>query len=121
MTARIRNSPWVGQIGSPNVDGSGDWSVLWYAQFTDVDRFGSLKFFHWWQPYAQLGWQRTPGMFRPILTGNIFPINLGFDINKTLTVNVAGGAALLYDTNTGLLTHGLQATSSLIVKFGGSK
>ena len=109
------------QLGSPNIDGSGDWSVLWYAQITDVDRFGSLKFFHWWQPYAQLGLQNTPGSFRPVITGNLFPINLGFDINKTLTVNVAGGLALSYDPNTGILQRGFQGTTGLIVKFGGSK
>lgn len=107
------------QVGSPNVDGSGDWSVTWYAQITDVDRFGSLGFFHWWQPYAQIGLQNTPGMFRPVLTGNFFPVNLGFDINKSLSVNIGGGLALTYDPQTGLVQAGPQGTAGLVVKFDG--
>jgi peptidoglycan hydrolase-like protein with peptidoglycan-binding domain len=105
------------QAGSPNVDGSGDWSFTWYAQITDVDRFGALGQFHWWQPYAQLGVQNMARSFRPVLTGNLFPVNLGFDVNQVLTVNVAGGVALMYDPQTGAVQAGLQGTAGLILKF----
>ena len=107
------------QIGSRNVDGSGDWSVTWYAQITDVDRFGAIGAFHWWQPYAQLGIQESQSLFRPLFTGNLFPVNLGFDVNNSLTLSLAGGLALVYDPRTGSLVAGPQATAGIIVKFDG--
>lgn len=107
------------QAASPNVDGSGDWSFTWYAQITDVDRFGALGLFHWWQPYAQLGIQHVQNSFSPVITGNLFPVNLGFDVNKSLTISVAGGVALIYDPQTGAVTAGIQGTAGLILKFDG--
>jgi hypothetical protein len=99
------------QLASPNVDGSGDWSISWYAQITDVDRFGALGQFHYWQPYAQVGLQG------PVITGSVFPVNLGFDVNRFLTVSVAGGVAFKYDTQTGSVSAEMQGTAGLILKF----
>ena len=105
------------QIGSPNADGSGDWSYTWYAQYTDVDRLGAIGQFHWWQPYAQLGVQNTFRTFKPVITGALFPVNLGFDVNKALTVSVAGGLTMTYDPATGNVQAGVQGTAGLILKF----
>ncbi len=107
------------QMGSPNVDGSGSWSFTWYAQITDVDRFGHLGFFHWWQPYAQLGLQNTTSSFSPVLTGSLFPVNLGFDINESMSVNIGGGLALTFDPQTGAVQAGIQGTAGLVLKFDG--
>jgi len=86
----------------------------------DVDRFGALGRFHWWQPYAQLGVQSTTGSFRPVLTGNLFPVNLGFDVNDALSINIGGGLALIYDPQTGMVQAGMQGTAGLVFKFDGS-
>jgi len=107
------------QLGSPNADGSGAWSLSWYAQITDVDRIGHYGRFHLWQPYAQIGAQSPLGSFRPLLTGNVAPINVVFDITDNLSVNIAGVIAMKYDPVTGAVQAGVQGTSGLVLKFGG--
>jgi hypothetical protein len=79
--------------------------------------FRALGLFHWWQPYAQVGLQNSSKSFRPVITGNLFPVNLGFDINKELTISIAGGAALTYDPQTGKVQAGVQGTAGLVLKF----
>jgi peptidoglycan hydrolase-like protein with peptidoglycan-binding domain len=105
------------QFGTPAADGSGGWSLAWYAQLTDVDRAGALGNFHWWQPYAQLGGNNTSRAFRPLVQGSVFPINLGFDVNKSVTVTAAGGVVFTLDPDNGRVTAGFQGTAGLILKF----
>jgi Putative peptidoglycan binding domain len=72
---------------------AGEWVFNPFIQFTDVDRFGALGNFHWWQPYAQVGFQfSAPGDPQPAFTANLFPINLGLDIGKDfLTLGLGAG------------------------------
>ncbi len=107
------------QIGTPVTSPNGPWTVNPFVQITDVDRFGTLGAFHFWQPYAQAGFQFTGmGNPQPTLTANIFPVNLGLDLGNYLTVNVAGGLALTMDLGTGRVQAGLQLTTGLTLKFG---
>jgi peptidoglycan hydrolase-like protein with peptidoglycan-binding domain len=107
------------QIGAPVSNPNGPWTVNPFVQLTDVDRFGTLGAFHYWQPYAQAGFQFMGlGNPRPSLTANIFPINLGLDIGDLLTVNMAGGLALTMDLGTGQVQAGWQFTTGLTLKFG---
>lgn len=106
------------QVGTPSLPDGGDWTVGWFAQFTDVDRIGAGGRFHFWQPYAQIGVQKSPGSFRPQVTGAVFPLNLTLDVGKTVGINVAGGLALTYDPSTGGLVAGAQMQAGVIVKLG---
>jgi peptidoglycan hydrolase-like protein with peptidoglycan-binding domain len=107
------------QIGTPVTSPNGPWTINPYVQLTDVDRFGTLGAFHYWQPYAQAGIQFTGlGNPSPALTANLFPINLGLDLGDFLTVNMAGGVALTMDLNTGRVQAGFQMTAGLTLKFG---
>ena len=107
-------SPWTGLManGTP-------WTFNPFIQLTDVDRFGKLGMFHYWQPYAQLGAQgQGPGPTKPSLTANLYPVNLGFDIGDNLTVAIGGGLAAVLDLQTGKVTAGAQLYGGLTVKFG---
>ena len=44
-------------------------------------------------------------------------VNLGFDINKTVTVTAAGGVVFTLDPDNGRVTAGVQGTAGLILKF----
>ncbi|QCI63253.1 peptidoglycan-binding domain-containing protein [Phreatobacter stygius] len=106
------------QIGTP-VPGlaGGEWVVAFFAQVTDVDRLGPVGNFHFWQPYAQVGIQNSPGSFRPQATAGIFPANLTLDVTDRIGINIAGGVVLTYDPASGLVVGG-QATGGLILKLG---
>ena len=107
------------QIGMPVSDPNGPWTFNPFVQLTDVDRFGSLGAFHYWQPYAQAGFQFMGlGNPKPSLTGNLFPVNLGLDIGSLLTVNLAGGLAFTMDLESGKVQAGLQITGGLTLKLG---
>jgi hypothetical protein len=107
------------QIGTPFSAPGAPWSFNPFIQLTDVDRLGALGFFHLWQPYAAIGFQFSgPGSPQPALTGNLFPINLGFDIGDLLTINLGAGLALLIDLQSGQVQAGAQVTSGISLKFG---
>lgn len=110
------------QFGRPftALGGHGDpWTYNPFLQLTDVDRFGKLGQFHYWQPYAQAGVQAfSPGTPRPALTGNLFPVNLGIDIGDVLTVQLGAGLAATLDLQTGKVTAGPQLTIGVNVKLG---
>lgn len=107
------------QIGTPVSNPNGPWTVNPFVQLTDVDRFGTLGAFHYWQPYAQAGFQFMGlGNPSPQLTANIFPVNLGLDLGDFLTLSMAGGMALTLDLNTGRVQAGFQMTAGLTIKFG---
>jgi len=107
------------QIGTPFSNPNGPWTVNPFVQLTDVDRFGSLGLFHYWQPYAQVGFQFSGlGRPQPALTGNLFPVNLGLDIGDNLTVNFAGGLAFTLDLQSGAVQAGLQLSAGLSLKMG---
>jgi hypothetical protein len=99
-------------------DGSA-WAFNPFVQITDVDRLGALGLFHWWQPYAQVGFQ---GAFArnisPTLTLGAFPVNLGFDVAKFLTLTIAGGAAFNLNLDTGAVLFGPQFSFGANFKFG---
>ena len=105
------------EVGTPATDGSGGWTISWFAQFTDVDRWGSLGMFHFWQPYAQLGGENTSKSFRPVVKGGIYPVNLGFDINDNVSISVAGGVAFTYDPDNGRVTAAVEGSAGLVLKF----
>jgi peptidoglycan hydrolase-like protein with peptidoglycan-binding domain len=107
------------QIGTPFSSPNGPWTVNPFIQLTDVDRFGALGKFHYWQPYAQAGFQFMGlGNPRPALTANLFPLNFGLDIGDLLTVNLAGGMALTMDLGSGRVQVGPQFTAGITVKLG---
>jgi hypothetical protein len=102
-------------MANPN----GPWTVNPFVQLTDVDRFGAIGAFHWWQPYAQVGFQFMGlGNPQPALTANLFPLNLGLDLGDLLTLTIAGGLALSLDLTTGRLVAGPQITGGLTIKLG---
>jgi hypothetical protein len=107
------------QMGAPVSNPNGPWTVNPFVQLTDVDRFGSLGAFHYWQPYAQAGFQFMGlGNPQPSLTGNLFPVNLGLDIGDVLTVNLAGGLALTMNLQNGQVLAGPQFTAGITLKLG---
>ena len=107
------------QIGAPFSSPNGPWTVNPFVQLTDVDRFGSLGAFHWWQPYAQVGFQFSGlGNPQPTLTGSLFPVNLGLDVGELLTVSFAGGLALNLDLRSGQVQAGTQFSAGLTLKLG---
>jgi hypothetical protein len=105
------------EISSPNADGSDGWTMAWFLQITDVDRFGSLGLFHFWQPFAQLGGENTSKAFRPVIKGGAFPVNLGFDVSKNVSLTVTGGVAFTYDPENGRVTAGVEGSAGLVLKF----
>jgi hypothetical protein len=107
------------QIGVPLSSPNDPWTFNPYVQITDVDRFGSLGAFHWWQPYAQAGVQVVGAdNLRPSLTGSLFPINLGLDIGERLTLSAGAGVAFTMDLGTGNVQTGLQISGGLTLKLG---
>jgi hypothetical protein len=105
------------QLASPSTGGN-DWSFGWFAQITDVDRLGAIGAFHYWQPYAQIGIQRSANSFAPVLGAALMPVNLTLDASRFLGINVAGGAVINYDIGTGQVTAGAQVTAGVVVKLG---
>lgn len=111
------------QIGTPLNAAAGDgsvWTFNPFVQLTDVDRFGKLGFFHFWQPYAQIGVQFSgPGDPQPSLTANLFPVNLGFDIvDNVLTASVGAGLALTLALQQFRVQAAPQLTFGLSLQFG---
>jgi hypothetical protein len=95
------------------------WSFNPFVQITDVDRFGALGAFHWWQPYAQLGVQVSTGDdINPMITGNLFPINLGLDATDFLTLTAGAGVAFGFNPISGQGFLGGQLTFGANIKFG---
>jgi hypothetical protein len=107
------------QMGTPFISADTGWTFNPFVQFTDVDRFGALGAFHWWQPYAQAGVQITGlGNPQPSLTGSLFPVNLGLDLNKFLSLSFAGGLAVTMDLDSGHVQAGVQLSTGLTLKLG---
>jgi peptidoglycan hydrolase-like protein with peptidoglycan-binding domain len=107
------------QIGTPVISADTGWTFNPFIQYTDVDRFGALGAFHWWQPYAQAGVQITGlGNPQPSLTGSLFPVNLGVDLNDFLSLSFAGGLAFTMDLNSGQVQAGIQLSTGLTLKLG---
>lgn len=107
------------QMGAPFSNPGGPWTFNPFIQLTDVDRFGVLGSFNYWQPYAQIGVQFSgPGNPLPSITGNLFPVNLGLDIGDLLTVNLGGGLAFTMDLQSGEVQAGLQVSSGITLKLG---
>jgi hypothetical protein len=105
------------QIGAPFTAASvtgGPWTFNPFIQLTDVDRFGALGLFHYWQPYAQAGFSISgPGDPQPTITGSLFPVNLGFDAGDLLTVSVGTGLAINLDIQKMRVQAGPQFTFGL--------
>jgi hypothetical protein len=102
------------QIGQPlnasDADGNA-WFFNPFVQITDVDSLGSLGLFHFWQPYAQAGFQGAgTGPLSPTLTMQLFPINLGFDVARFLTLSVGFGGFANYLMDDNKLILGGQLT-----------
>jgi Putative peptidoglycan binding domain len=110
------------QIGAPivaNFPNGAPWTFNPFVQFTDVDRFGKLGFFHWWQPYAQIGAQvQGPGDLHPTINGGLFPLNLGFDIGNFVTMQLNAGVPFAFDFQTRTATLGAQAGFGFALKLG---
>jgi len=107
------------QIGTPVMSADTGWTFNPFVQYTDVDRFGALGAFHWWQPYAQAGVQITGlGNPQPTLTGSLFPVNLGIDLTEVLSLSFAGGLAFTMDLSSGQVQAGAQLSTGLTLKLG---
>lgn len=111
------------QFGAPTLGfywGGAPMIVNPFVQLTDVDRFGALGRFHYWQPYAQLGVQaQTGGDVHPSITGGLFPFNFSFDVvKKVLAITMAGGIVGTYDAQTGGFTAGAQVSAGLTINVG---
>ena len=70
-----------------------------------------------WKP-RKLGGSNASKSFRPLVTGSLFPINVGYDVTKTVTISAAGGIVFTHDPEKGRMTAGIQGTAGLILKFG---
>jgi hypothetical protein len=108
------------QIGAAITSPNGPWTFNPFVQLTDVDRLAAVGgAFHWWQPYAQAGFQFMGlGNPQPALTANLFPVNLGLDIGDLLTLSFAGGVALTMDLQSGRVQAGGQLSAGLTLKLG---
>lgn len=99
-------------------DGSA-WTFNPFVQITDVDRLGALGLFHFWQPYAQAGFQGSfASNISPTLTLGAFPVNLGFDAAEFLTLTVGAGTVFNLNLGTGAVLFGGQFTLGANFKFG---
>jgi len=97
-------------LNATDADGNA-WTFNPFVQITDVDRFGQLGFFHFWQPYAQAGFQGAgTGPLTPTLTAQFFPLNLGFDIGRFLTLTAGAGLFANYTMDDNRLLLGGQVT-----------
>ena len=107
------------QAGEPlnATAGSDAWTFNPFWQVTDVDRIGALSNFHWWQPYAQVGMAFGRDI-NPTITVNAVPFNLSFEATKFLTLALAGGMFMNFDTTTGRVLLGPMFTFSVNLKFG---
>jgi hypothetical protein len=110
------------QIGAPftAIPANGNpWTFNPFVQLTDVDRLGPLGFFHFWQPYAQVGPGISgPGDPEPTITGSLFPVNLGLDVGDVLTVGLGAGLAFSLDLRTMSVQAAPQATFGISLKLG---
>jgi hypothetical protein len=110
------------QLGAPVTAQSltgGPWTFNPYVSLMDVDRFGKLGMFHYWQPYAQLGAQISgPGDPHPTLSAGVFPVNLGLDVGDVLTIGLGAGFAASVDLQTGEAKAGVQLMTGLSLKLG---
>jgi len=107
------------QAGEPlNATAGNDaWTFNPFWQITDVDRFSAKGSFHYWQPYAQVGMAFGRDI-KPTVTVNAVPFNLSFDATKFLTLSLAGGMFMNFDTTTGRVLLGPMFTFSVNLKFG---
>jgi hypothetical protein len=107
------------QVGAPFM--SGPWTINPFIQLTDVDRLGALSAFHYWQPYAQAGFQ-TPGpgdASQPTLAGGLFPVDLTLNMVKdVLSLGFGAGVALSLDLRSGRVQAGPQLSFGLSVELG---
>jgi Putative peptidoglycan binding domain len=107
------------QVGAPFMNGP--WTINPFIQLTDVDRLGALGAFHYWQPYAQIGF-RTPGPRSapgPTLADRLFPLDLTLNMVKdVLWLGIGGGVALNLDLHTGQIQAGSQLSFGLSVELG---
>jgi hypothetical protein len=107
------------QVGAPFMNGQ--WAINPFVQITDVDRLGALGAFHYWQPYAQIGFQTTgPGApQQPAVTGSLFPVNLTLNIVKDVfSLGFGAGVALNLDLHSGRIQAGRQLSFGLTVELG---
>ena len=107
------------QIGAPFVNGA--WTINPFVQITDVDRLGALGAFHYWQPYAQIGFQTSgPGApQQPAAAGSLFPVNLTLNIVKDVfSLGFGTGVALNLDLHSGRIQAGPQLSFGLTVELG---
>jgi hypothetical protein len=104
-----------------NLNDGSNWTFNPIVQITDVDRLAALGgFFHFWQPYAQVGAQGSLGNDpKPALTLNLFPINVGVDVGKFLTLTFGAGAAATLDLETMRLMFSGLFTFGANIKLGG--
>jgi Putative peptidoglycan binding domain len=107
------------QVGAPFMNGP--WTINPFVQITDVDRLGALGAFHYWQPYAQIGFQ-TPGPGAPqqqAATASLFPVNLTLNIVKDVfSLGFGTGVALNLDLHSGRIQAGPQLSFGLTVELG---
>jgi hypothetical protein len=107
------------QVGAPFVNGS--WTINPFVQLTDVDRLGALGAFHYWRPYAQIGFQTSgPGVSQqPAVTGSLFPVNLTLNIVKDVfSLGFGAGFALSLDLHSGRVQAAPQLNFGLSVELG---
>ena len=53
----------------------------------------------------------------PVIKGGLFPANVGFDINKNVSVTASAGVAFTYDPDVGRVTAGIEGSAGLVLKF----
>jgi peptidoglycan hydrolase-like protein with peptidoglycan-binding domain len=95
------------------------WTVTYFSQITDVDRFGALGNFHWWMPYAQGGGAFSTGSdLNPTITGSLVPFNLGYDATDWLTLTMSCGAVFGFNPFSGAGMLGGQCGAGANFKFG---
>jgi hypothetical protein len=107
------------QVGAPFMNGP--WTINPFIQLTDVDRLGALGAFHYWQPYAQIGFQTSGpgGAPQPTLGGSLFPVNLTLNMVKDVfSLGLGAGVALHLDLQSGRIQAGPQLSFGLTVELG---
>jgi peptidoglycan hydrolase-like protein with peptidoglycan-binding domain len=97
----------------------GAWTLAPFLQLTDVDRFWHFGNWHLWQPYAQVGAQfNLASAIHPSLTGALFPVNIGYDVNDDVTFQFGAGLTFTLDLSNLQFTAARQAFFGLSIKFG---
>jgi hypothetical protein len=100
----------------------GSWTLAPFIQLTNVDTYWRRGSWHFWQPYAQAGAQiNLSSSVHPSLTGALFPVNIGYDVNDDLSFQFGAGLTFALDLSNGQLTAAPQATFGLSIKFGRPK